>query len=736
MSLTRWFRKNNKKIMVGVIFIAIVGFVIGPTLRQFTRARTGRNKAVAYINTDTKITLRDLNAAHTELQLLEHIGAKRILTNSRLRLFQASDFQSLFLAELLFQDRQMSPYLIEEIKRQVTTNKYRIGAKQVYDIYSGTAGPHLYWLMLKTEAEQAGIIITNDQAGKVLAEAIPKLFDGTTYSQLIGAIIKRQGIPEEKVLSTFAKLMAVIEYAKAMCSSENVTAAQIKHKISVNAETMNLEFVQFNAVDFVDPNTEPSEKQIAAQFDKYKGYFEGDVSDDNPYGFGYMDTDRLRLEYIVVKTDEIENIISTPTQQETEEFYLKNTHLFTQQIPDDPNDPNSPAQPKTQSYPQVADSIYQTLLRQRINTKAEMIMMEAKIITESTFDEIEVDRTVLSDAEFAQLTGDYKSAAAELSSKYNVSLHSGTTGLLNVSDIRADEDLGRLFLENAASMPIELAQIVFAVDELSASRLGPFDLSKPRMHENIGPMKDMFGQIVVLMRIVEAQKASVPESINLTFDNSSLKPGLSEEQGSTYSVKEKVGEDLKNLWAMDKAKDEADRFVIQIANDGWETAIDKINELYKQTGGLQPDDPNVFTLRSQQEVKRLSLADMEMLNAHQASYPAAQVLIRDNQIGANFLNRLYQLVPTDSNNLDAVPQVVEFKPAMSYYVIKNLSINRVYNDDYEKSKSLFLYSEDITESQSLAVVHFNPENILKRTNFRWIETDSQTKEPEKNEKAI
>ena len=62
---------------------------------------------------------------------------------------------------------------------------------------------------------------------------------------------------------------------------------------------------------------------------------------------------------------------------------------------------------------------------------------------------------------------------------------------------------------------------------------------------------------------------------------------------------------------------------------------------------------------------------------------------------------------------------MEFKPDMSYYCLKSISVKRLNKEEYEKAKALRVYKEDVVQSQSLAAVHFSPENILKRTNFRW-----------------
>jgi hypothetical protein len=60
------------------------------------------------------------------------------------------------------------------------------------------------------------------------------------------------------------------------------------------------------------------------------------------------------------------------------------------------------------------------------------------------------------------------------------------------------------------------------------------------------------------------------------------------------------------------------------------------------------------------------------------------------------------------------------------YVIKNISINRLSRQDYEKVRAAQAYREDHLQNQNLAVIHFNPENIVKRMNFRSVD---QSKEP-------
>jgi len=741
MNLMKWFRKNNKKIMAVVVVVLMIGFVGGSALQYLFRGRgTGLHKTVAYFADSKEITNYDLALAHRELGILRMINANVMLRNIWGPIFRTKDFKALLLGELLFSGQTASATLSGHIKRLIARNEYSISAKQINDNYRRSMPSNIYWLLLKTEAELAGISVPNESAGRELARIISKLTGGATYSQVVGAIVDRQGIPEEEVLATFGKLLAVLEYARTICSDEDVTLQQIRHSISWSRETFDVEFVRFDSSVFAEAEDEPTEEEISAHFNKYKTFFAGTISDENPYGFGYKLADRAQLEYVAVKLDDVSKIVSQPTQEEAEEYYRKHRDEFTEQVPSDPNDPNSLTE-RTKSYAEVAHDISNMLLRNKKKSKAEQIMQEAKALTEAGFEQIDVEPSELSVEEFRQIAGDYKAAAEELSKKYKIEVYWGQTGLLNAADMWSDEHLGRLYVKGSGGTLVSLPQIVFAIDELDGSELGPFDVPKPRMYENIGPMKDVTEQITALVRVVKAEKASVPESINDTFGKSRLKLGQSEEQGreEIYSVREKVVEDLKKLSAMDTAKSKAEEFKILVAKDGWDGAIDKFNELYGKT---RENDPNAFgsqeainsvwkpfELQNLTNLRRISRKRLAALAVQKAGTPEALFSVNTAKKEERFRDQLYCLVPADSNSLETVPLVVDFKPDMSYYCIKSLSIKRISQDKYEEAKALEAYKEDIVQSQSLAAVHFNPENILKRMNFRWADEEMQGQVP-------
>jgi len=721
MSLMRWFRKNNKKVMAIVVVIIMVGFIGGEYIRQLGKRRAGPDEVVAYIGVDTKITNRDLQTAGMELELLRLVGANEILSNVRLPLYNVPNFQPLLLGQLLFADRNSSPGIIEAAKRIAAANRYAISSKQIYDIYRTTVPTHLYWLLLKTEAEQAGVRVPNDAAGRLLAGAIPKLFNGASYSQLIGALVKHRGISEERILTAFAKLMAVIQYASMACSAENITAEQVKQAVSFEGETIDVEYVEFGSAAFAEDQPRPTQEQITAHFERYKSFAADAISDENPYGFGYKLKDLLRLEYIAVKLDDVRGIVKPPTQQETEEYYKKNRTNFIEQLPSEPNDPNSPLEQRIKNYSEVALSIADKLWQQKINSTAEMILQRGRSVTEAGFENLRTEPAAFSVEQLKQSAGDYNSAAEKLSKDYEIAVYSGQTGLLDVNDVQADSYLGRLFLQSSDLRPIWLFNALFAAEPLGGSELGPFDVPKPRIYENIGPAKDILGKIMLLTRIIEIRKASEPESLEQTINKRRLVfDSPQEKPDEIYSVKEKIVEDLKNLAAMTKARAEAGKFVIQVAELGWDDAIEKLNDDYKQQHALEPDEPNIFKLQTAEKLKRISPSELNAIEARSLGNPQAQLHLATFRKNACFADMLYNLVPADANSLENVPVVVEFKPQMGCYCLKKLLINRFTQDDFEKVKASALYQQDIIASQSIAAVHLNPENILDRMNFRAV----------------
>ncbi len=721
MNLVKWFRKNNKKVMAVVVIVLMVGFIGGSSISYIFQGSGGRDKAIAYYGKH-KIDYYDRDEARQELEILQVLGAPQVL--------QAQDLLGIVLSELLFSQDRATAEVMSYARQTIQRNRYRVGDKQLSQIYDRTATTDIYWILLREEAHMAGIHVSNEDVGRLLAQVIPQIAPGQTYTTVMQSMVNRYGMAESNILTVFGKVLAVLQYAQAICSQEAVTGSEVRHLASQENETMNTDCVEMKAAYFIDKTKVPPEADLAEQFDNFKTIPPGEPNETNPYGFGYRLPDRLQLEYIALKLADVDAIVPAPTQEEMETFYRNNRdRLFTEQVPTDPNDPNSPMMDQLKNFSEVSGDIQQQLTQKKVLTKAEQILIDARNVADANLASLSSKRNKPPLAELEKEAGDYKQIAQNLGVKYGTPLYYGRTGLLSAVDIQTDDYLGRLALTNYGANPVPLGQLLFTVKQLGEGAVTMMSIPPAQMFRSIGPARDLSaanskdwsGQIMALVRIVEVKPTAPPANLNVTYSTRSIRVGDSSADDDVYSVKEKVVEDLQKLAAWDLAKTRAQEFVAMATKDGWDSAADKYNELYGAQAKEDPNDPNVFEVQYLTGLRRIPAEQMQVIATQLGGNPAAQQYLRRLGIQRRFLDRLYSLIPGDKDAVTEVPLVMEFKPEQSYYCLRTLTIDRMNQAQFQSVRPALLSREEHTETQSLSIVHLDPENILKRMDFRYAE---------------
>ena len=741
MSLMKWFRKNNRKIMAIVIIVIMIGFVGGSYIQQLGRERSGVYKAVAYYGKDNKITSIDIAQARLQLDVLRTIGASSMLKGLEVPMLQTRDVKALLLNELLFPDRKESAGVSQLIKQLVSTRNYAISTEQINDIYKSEVQGEILWILLREEARQAGFQISNKQSGELLAKVIPQII-GATYQQVIGSIVRGsgqegEGISEDNILSAFADFIAVLEYSKAATSNEDITLAQATQLLSWELETAQVESVIFPAAIFADQQTEPGDDAAKEQFDKYKNNVNGDVSDENPYGFGYKFDDMVQIEYIAVKFDDVAKTVKPVTQEKIEDFYKLRREEFTEQVLSDPNDPNSPMTDRIKSFAEVSYLIADALYKRAINSQAEIIIQDVKSFTETALEDTDVEVASLTDEDFKKLVGDYSVAAKQAAEKYSIKVYSGKTGLLTAADIHQDEDLGQLVMQTSTYSAVTLNQVVFAVDQLQSSLLSTLDMEAPKMYQNIGPLRSMpqqageLGNIIVLARVVDASKAAVPDSLNMKVSKNTMVLSDEPQEAKEFVVKDKVVADLKELAAMATAQVEAQKFVDLAKKESWEAASKSFNESL----GMKNDDPNMFDINYGNNLRRLPDAVIGVYNIQKSGDPIASLVIRENKKLSKRRDMFFSMIGKDKDEAENMPTVMELKSDRAYSAVRSVKLNRLANEAFEANKAYRIYMQDFIESQNLAPVFFNPDNILKRMDYRKVIEDDEISDVNKTARS-
>ena len=737
MNFVKWMRKNNTKIMAVVVIVLMVGFVGGSSLTYLLSGSGGAKRTVAYYGEKQKITPMDRSIAGQELDLLAAIRADDVL--------RSQDLRGLLLGELLFAQNRNAAAALAYARQTIQQRQYRISEKQLADMYrSRTVPSDIYWLLLREEAAKAGIHVRTEDVGQLLAQIVPQLFEGRTYGEMMASWVNHYNVPEETILATFGKLLAVLQYAQIISSMENVTAAQIRHMAVDQGEVMDVELVQFEASNFADKSQTLVGDAILKQFNRYKSYFPGEISEANPFGFGYRLPDRVQLDYVAVKLDDVASIIKPPTQEEAEQYYQQNRERqFTEEVPADPNDPNSPMIPQSKSYVEVAQTIMDQLRQQRITTKAEQILQEARNLADADLQAAGADGNVPSVEQRAQMAVDYVKIAQDLGQKHDITLYSGRTGLLSAVDVQGGEYLRRMALTGYGRNPVPLTQVLFSTDAFGEDATTLFSMPRAELYISIGPARDpmgavgpdLSGQIMLLTRVIRAEPEAVPQDLEVAYSTETIRLGeASDEDAKTFSVQEEVTKDLRMLAAWDTTRSRAEEFMALATKEGWDSAVAQFNQLYGQQAKEKPDDPNVFAVNRLNGVQRISKADLQVLAAQVANNPAQKTIMNSAQLQGRFVDRLLTLVP-QGGQASGLPTTVEFKPNRSFYVLKSLSRDEINQQEFRQMKGMLLGREETSQAQSLAVVHLNPENILKRMNFRPAEPTDQPAEEQSDQKS-
>ena len=729
MSLVKWMRKNNRTIMTIVVIVIMLGFVGGVGLQQLLRrAGGGKGEVRAYYLDDKTIRGMDIFQANNELKVLRSLFAGEMLRRRQ-------NFKSRLLGELLFPDSQSAAMTRLQMYQAMAQGLLDVSGAEIDAFFNQVGGrSDIYWILLNAEARRAGCVVSPSQAREELKVLIPRMIEGASAAALMRNVISNYRLPEDEIMRIFADLRGVMVYAEIITNSEAVTTNEIRAVLGRTGEKLKTEFVQFAAADYLEEQTDPNQEPLRVQFETYKAYEQGRASDENPHGFGYKLPDRAQLEYIIVRIADVAELIERPSQDDMEKYFTDNIDRFTEEVQVDPNDPDSRIQ-RVKNYADVAGQIRNSLINERKERLANLIINDALELADAAFVNLEMDKAT--SADFKAAAVGYEEVASKLSQTHNITAYTGKTGMLSINDLAGDPHLGMLAMEGQSQIPVDLSKLVFAIDELDAREMGRFELPAPAMWANIGPLRDRRGAILALVRVVEAAKAEVPTDMNVSFSIKGAVLDKPDEPENTddeiHSVLQKVSQDCKLLEAMNTCKARADEFVKLLADKTWREAVDEYNKAHEKkdesdnlVGGSQ--------LRSRKltNLVRTAQQDLKQSVERFADNPMAAAYVKSIVESKRLNDRLYELLGDGKTEAKDINAIMEFKPNASYYVVKDLSRTQVTKADYLTSKSTAAFRRNAGQSDSLGLIHFSPDNVFKRLNFRWAQEDAGDTDQEKD----
>ena len=111
----------------------------------------------------------------------------------------------------------------------------------------------------------------------------------------------------------------------------------------------------------------------------------------------------------------------------------------------------------------------------------------------------------------------------------------------------------------------------------------------------------------------------------------------------------------------------------------------------------------------------------------------AAVYARNITQSKELLDKLYALLPAGQMQVENVNRVIELKSGPGFCLVKDVSKTPVTIQDYNKSKGMLAFQANTAKTDSLALVHFMPENIIKRMKYEAVSDKKQQEDAEQTD---
>lgn len=183
-----------------------------------------------------------------------------------------------------------------------------------------TRSPELYAL-LKREARQQGIRSSQDRVNSVMTNLVPPnlLTDNRRMASLRQSVVG---------------LLAVEALRDQAMSTVKVTRPEVTSLLARNVQTLNVVAVPISATEFATLAPAPDDATLRDLFTRFADKTAGTPDrTTNPFGFGYRQGDRLRLEHIYVSRQELRRAARATREDydwevEAQKFYQSNRARF------------------------------------------------------------------------------------------------------------------------------------------------------------------------------------------------------------------------------------------------------------------------------------------------------------------------------------------------------------------------------------------------------------------------
>jgi len=153
----------------------------------------------------------------------------------------------------------------------------------------------MYYLLLQ-DSQRMGVQISNDRVQEFLLN----------YIEIPPSLTADE---EVYLRNSIAHLLGIREAFSRALSTIKISAPMRDHRLAEEAQSMTLKLVEFSVAEFRDKVPAPTPQQIDEQFTTYGNKDAENPEAANKFGFGYRYPNRVKLQYIELKHDDVKKAI-------------------------------------------------------------------------------------------------------------------------------------------------------------------------------------------------------------------------------------------------------------------------------------------------------------------------------------------------------------------------------------------------------------------------------------------
>lgn len=530
--MMKWLRTHSKKIMAGLVLLAMFSFVGGSAL-------------VSIVRPDP---LKDP--------------------------FATAFGQEIVQGEIVHAQRQI------DVLNRIFAPQYPDAARRQFGEIWQFGNPRLrseHWYLLAREAEEAGIQVPESVIDRQTAQL---------SANFIETLRTRDRISVQDIREALARFLSIGEYANRVLSCAAPSEPEIRHLVAETQNKVRVKYVSIPAQRYVDPDEPLTEEEIVAHFEANKAL----DPNESETGYGYRYPRRVRVQYIVASIPKIAPQMEVSFES-VKAYWKANKAQFTRveyvepTATTQPTDSQPAPQPKTvqKSFSEARDDVESELRLQSARQVGEQAIRKAHSMLLRPWLDVRVDP----ETGYKPIPpgGDDPKAmqqiAERLEREFNIPLDYGETELLPTAVLRNHADLRGAFLYKGGP-EMQLPEYAMRVppfyqptpeESLPCLQFfqpceAPFIAQDTRFTPS-GPVQTI-GRYVVF-RVIEAAESAPPESLD--------------------EVREQVENDVHVVKAFDRAESDATEFYAAAIRLGTESALELFDELKSRRSAVLLSPP-------------------------------------------------------------------------------------------------------------------------------------------------